>query len=383
MAERFYSIHPEESSNIFVNYNVAQMPIHQSLNNLGGVKQVNGDCDYLANPAYYTTVPASVANNLVDVNNNRTSSRYHNTTVGNGVGGKNGSGFHPSHVYTNKVLPSSLMSKYTNAGSYIHGSTSMTAATVQSHDSLNSHNSHHVSHASVNLAYYPNQASISNYGYQRNRYMPYNRTNTTHTSLHQSLHTPCSVTTSILTSSANYNQFAAPVYQSCPPGLGPTITSTTPLSSVSVQPPSLQHTKQSAITTTTQCSSGPTEFTYAHTTASSNNVNSNLPNSDNKNSAVSLATAVTTSSSGGGCVVTSSPYSVPQSYVTVNDPNDTVTLQITNLDFSMDEASLKNFLLNQLKPITPVVSLTFEGSSYAKVTVPDLYVSIKIQRSKS
>lgn len=358
------------------------MPIHQPLNNVGGVKQLTGDYDYSANPAYYTTVSGSVANNLVDVNNNRTSSRYHNATVGNGVGGKNGSGFHSSHVYTNKVLPSSLMSKYTNAGSYIHGGTSIISSTVQSHDSHNSHNSHHVSNASVNQTYYPSQASILNYGYQRNRYMPYNRTNTTHTSLHQPLHTPCSITTSILTSSANYNQFATPVYQTCPPGLGPTVTSTTPLSSVSVQAPSLQHTKQSTITT--QCSSGPTEFTYAHhTTASSNNVNSNLPNSDNKNSVVSLASAVTTSSSGSGCVVTSSPYSVHQSYVTVSDTNDTVTLQITNLDFSMDEASLKNFLLNQLKPITPVVSLTFEGSSYAKVTVPDLYVSIKIQRSRS
>ena len=361
------------------------MPIHQPLNNLGGVKQINGDYDYLANSSYYTTVAGSVANNLVDVNNNRTSSRYHNANIGNGVGGKNGSGFHSSHVYTNKVLPSSLMSKYTNAGSYIHGgTTSMIAATVQSHDSHNSHNSHHVSNASVNQAFYPNQASILNYGYQRNRYMPYNRTNTPHTSVHQSLHTPCSITTSILTSSANYNQFAAPVYQTCPPGLGPSLTSTTPLSSVSVQSSSLQHTKQSTITTTTQCSSGPTEFTYAHTMASSNNVNSNLLNCDNKNSAVSLASAVTTSSSGSGCVMTSSPYSIPQSYVTVSGPNDTVTLQITNLDFSMDEASLKNFLLNQLKPITPVVSLTFEGSSYAKVTVPDLYVSIKIEeRSKS
>lgn len=53
-----------------------------------------------------------------------------------------------------------------------------------------------------------------------------------------------------------------------------------------------------------------------------------------------------------------------------------VTLQISNLDNALDEASLKSFLLAQLKPITPIVNLIFEGSTYAKVTVPDLNVSI-------
>ncbi|XP_017152641.1 meiosis regulator and mRNA stability factor 1 [Drosophila miranda] len=67
-----------------------------------------------------------------------------------------------------------------------------------------------------------------------------------------------------------------------------------------------------------------------------------------------------------------------QTYATITDPSDAVTLQITNLDYSLDESSLRNFLMNQLKPITPVVSLIFEGSSYAKVTVPDLYFAKQV-----
>ncbi|KAH8272210.1 hypothetical protein KR018_011740 [Drosophila ironensis] len=65
-------------------------------------------------------------------------------------------------------------------------------------------------------------------------------------------------------------------------------------------------------------------------------------------------------------------------YSSVIEANDTVTMQITNLDYSLDESSLRSFLMNQLKPITPVVSLVFEGSSYAKVTVPDLYFAKQV-----
>ncbi|EDW99411.1 meiosis regulator and mRNA stability factor 1 isoform X1 [Drosophila yakuba] len=62
----------------------------------------------------------------------------------------------------------------------------------------------------------------------------------------------------------------------------------------------------------------------------------------------------------------------------ITEMSDLVTLQITNLDYSLDESHLRSFLLNQLKPITPVVSLLFEGSSYAKVTVPDLYFAKQV-----
>ncbi|KAH8421208.1 hypothetical protein KR009_000157, partial [Drosophila setifemur] len=66
------------------------------------------------------------------------------------------------------------------------------------------------------------------------------------------------------------------------------------------------------------------------------------------------------------------------SFATLTEASDAVTLQITNLDYSLDESSLRSFLINQLKPITPVVSLVFEGSSYAKVTVPDLYFAKQV-----
>ncbi|XP_050745995.1 meiosis regulator and mRNA stability factor 1 isoform X3 [Drosophila biarmipes] len=66
------------------------------------------------------------------------------------------------------------------------------------------------------------------------------------------------------------------------------------------------------------------------------------------------------------------------SFGNLSKASDAITLQITNLDYSLDESSLRSFLMNQLKPITPVVSLVFEGSSYAKVTVPDLYFAKQV-----
>ncbi|XP_068151952.1 meiosis regulator and mRNA stability factor 1 isoform X2 [Drosophila tropicalis] len=108
-------------------------------------------------------------------------------------------------------------------------------------------------------------------------------------------------------------------------------------------------TSSSAIATPTIPNGGETSTSTLTLTSSSN------------------TTSTSTSSAGSG-----------HTYATVADPNDAVTLQITNLDYSLDEASLRNFLMNQLKPITPVVSLIFEGSSYAKVTVPDLYFAKQV-----
>ncbi|XP_026838680.1 meiosis regulator and mRNA stability factor 1-like isoform X1 [Drosophila erecta] len=65
-------------------------------------------------------------------------------------------------------------------------------------------------------------------------------------------------------------------------------------------------------------------------------------------------------------------------FAKITEMSDAVTLQVTNLDYSLDESHLRSFLLNQLKPITPVVSLLFEGSSYAKITVPDLYFAKQV-----
>lgn len=44
-----------------------------------------------------------------------------------------------------------------------------------------------------------------------------------------------------------------------------------------------------------------------------------------------------------------------------------VTLQISNLDTTMDENDLKQYLINRLKPITSVLSIYFESLSVAKI----------------
>ncbi|XP_075149215.1 meiosis regulator and mRNA stability factor 1-like protein [Haematobia irritans] len=384
MAERYYGLHPDDSSKMYMNYNViqAQAP-NQHLNSIVGM--TNQEYDYLTNtPAYYTTTTSANGGSL-DMNNNRASARYFN--VG---GGKQNvcSGTQNGQIYTNKVLPSSLMTKYTNAGSYMHGGTGGTIMATP-HFSANDSNHHHTT------GHYNTHHANTSYGYQRNRYMPYSRSTTTTTPPNVLAHNPHSATAittcgALSSSSAfpnGYHQFATPIYQTCNPGVIQTFTSSAPMSSISVQQQTQLHPNSlaSTIATTTHCNSSGQEFTYAHAVAASLAVSTpvvttTVPTNDNK--AISLATVVTTSggtTSSGGPVITSTPYnSSGQTYATVSDPNDTVTLQITNLDYSMDEVSLRNFLLNQLKPITPVVSLTFEGSSYAKVTVPDLYFAKQV-----
>lgn len=70
-----------------------------------------------------------------------------------------------------------------------------------------------------------------------------------------------------------------------------------------------------------------------------------------------------------------SPFSTDQQ-ILGSQQKSFVTLQISNLDNALEETNLRSFLLSQLKPITPIVSIVFEGSTYVKVTVPDLNVSI-------
>lgn len=57
-----------------------------------------------------------------------------------------------------------------------------------------------------------------------------------------------------------------------------------------------------------------------------------------------------------------------------SDDDDGVYLQISNLDQWYDESNLRNYLMNQLKPITPILSLTIETPSIAKVKVPSMQV---------
>lgn len=57
--------------------------------------------------------------------------------------------------------------------------------------------------------------------------------------------------------------------------------------------------------------------------------------------------------------------------------DDGVYLQISNLDQWYDETNLRNYLMAQLKPITPILSLSIETPSIAKIKVPSIQVSPK------
>lgn len=48
----------------------------------------------------------------------------------------------------------------------------------------------------------------------------------------------------------------------------------------------------------------------------------------------------------------------------------TVTLQISNIDASIDDRALKNYLISKLKPITPILSFVYEGLTVAKIRIP-------------
>lgn len=63
--------------------------------------------------------------------------------------------------------------------------------------------------------------------------------------------------------------------------------------------------------------------------------------------------------------------------------DDGVFLQISNLDQWYDEANLKNYLMSQLKPITPILSLNIETPSIAKVKVPSIQVRAEEKKLKS
>lgn len=74
---------------------------------------------------------------------------------------------------------------------------------------------------------------------------------------------------------------------------------------------------------------------------------------------------------------------IPRSLSFESFPNDSsgndddgIFLQISNLDQWYDEINLRNYLMSQLKPITPILSLTIETPSIAKVKVPSVQVNI-------
>lgn len=53
-----------------------------------------------------------------------------------------------------------------------------------------------------------------------------------------------------------------------------------------------------------------------------------------------------------------------------NEPKHGVTLQICNLDPSIEEGQIRHYLLSQLKAIAPVISLVMESPSMAKIKLP-------------
>lgn len=86
--------------------------------------------------------------------------------------------------------------------------------------------------------------------------------------------------------------------------------------------------------------------------------------------------------SGGGSRNPSTNFSIePFSSESQSPDDDGVYLQISNLDQWYDEANLRNYLMSQLKPITPILSLSIETPSIAKVRVPSLQVNFHPETS--
>lgn len=102
----------------------------------------------------------------------------------------------------------------------------------------------------------------------------------------------------------------------------------------------------------------------------------NVSNDFNNNS-ISLTPNQNQSSYGNASVLNSSVVNGGNRNGTIFDSaangNSCVTLQISNLDTSIDERSLKQYLIGKLKPITSVLSIYFESISVAKIKLPSAY----------
>uniref|UniRef100_A0A182MZE3 HTH OST-type domain-containing protein n=1 Tax=Anopheles dirus TaxID=7168 RepID=A0A182MZE3_9DIPT len=99
---------------------------------------------------------------------------------------------------------------------------------------------------------------------------------------------------------------------------------------------------------------------------SSNHSGCSSPHQSNYSAdSASIVSSSTCNTSGGpGTCSGSSSSSVSP------EQKEMVVLQISNLDASIEEHKMHQFLMCQLKPITPVISLTIESPSLAKVKVP-------------
>lgn len=95
-------------------------------------------------------------------------------------------------------------------------------------------------------------------------------------------------------------------------------------------------------------------------------------NSSGSSSNISQCSSSSTgSSSGAGSAYN---YSYGGAMQSTADQKEMVVLQISNLDPSIEEHKMHQYLLCQLKSITPVLSLTIESPSLAKVKVPSTQV---------
>lgn len=101
--------------------------------------------------------------------------------------------------------------------------------------------------------------------------------------------------------------------------------------------------------------------------------NTTFYGSNNSGSSSNISQCSSSSSSGTGSIY---GYSYGNMQTSTVDQKEMVVLQISNLDPTIDEHKMHQYLLCQLKSITPVVSLTIESPSLAKVKVPSAHVCL-------
>uniref|UniRef100_A0A1A9W5J8 HTH OST-type domain-containing protein n=1 Tax=Glossina brevipalpis TaxID=37001 RepID=A0A1A9W5J8_9MUSC len=369
MAERFHSVRQDDISKIYMNNNANPISMQaqviptnqhtqQQQQQRHGTEQINlvaaanirgplkNDFDYLPSAGLYTT---PISRSVADLNNNRISlTKYSGNQTAN-------------NCYSSKFL-----SSMPSLNSLINNCATMNTQNMY-------HNHPHMSTPVTNRLY-ANTNQLYQNSFHRNRYMPYSRSG------FLPEHQTNSVMSGALSSNSIYYgmaQYSETIFQMCRPPLLASFTCNGPL----VQMPSS--------TTTLHCTTPSisihkttnpltqnllaVEANYIHATGKTTSsmqdegTSASIVASSTKTTNKSLVTSLGTASSANTaptrntCITSST-----------NSTTDAVTLQITNLDYSMDETSLRTFLLGQLDPITPVISLVFEGTSFAKVTVPDI-----------